>query len=284
VSGSTPNELPLDGSIAIVTGGGSSIGLGSARKFVLDGSSVLIVGRNAAKLARAEEVLRAEARAGARVGSFVADVTDETQLLAAFASIDDWDGALRICVASAGEAFPTPMIDGDYEKFRAVVDLNLNGLYLTIRSAARAMRDVGGGSIVGVSSTSAVSTIRGLSGYCASKAGADMLVRVAADELGPLNIRVNSVRPGLTRREAASPIFSDPDTLSAILDRVPLGRTGTVEDSAAIIRFLAGPESSWITGTNISVDGGSSLRGGLDLTRAMTRGAPAVDATSPSPE
>jgi NAD(P)-dependent dehydrogenase (short-subunit alcohol dehydrogenase family) len=264
-------ELALAGSIAVITGGGSSIGLASARAFVRDGASVLIVGRNTDKLARAEAALRSESRGDALVGSFAADVTVNEQIAAAFESVVSWPGAVRICVASAGAAFPTPILDSDPSAFRAVVDLNLNGLYATLQCAARAMRDAGGGSFVAISSTSAVSTIRGLAGYCASKAAVDMLVRVAADELGPFNIRVNSVRPGLTRREAASPIFDYPETLQMVVSGIPLGRAGTVEDSAGIIRFLAGPESSWITGASVNVDGGGSLRGGLDLTETMKR-------------
>lgn len=102
--------------------------------------------------------------------------------------------------------------------------------------------------------------------YCAAKAGLEMLCRVAADELGHAGVRVNMVRPGLTRNGNAEHLSSDPDVVAAYMVQQPLARVGEAGDIAAAIRFLAGPESSWITGEAITVDGGTSLRRFPDLT------------------
>jgi NAD(P)-dependent dehydrogenase (short-subunit alcohol dehydrogenase family) len=275
---------PLAGQVAMITGGGSSIGYASARHLLRDGASVLIVGRDVAKLQRATRTLQDES-AVERVGWMAADVTVESQIEAAFARAADLPGTLSICVASAGGAVPTPLPHGDTDAFRAVVDLNLVGVYLTIKHAADVMiRERTAGSCIAISSTSAVVTIPGLAAYCASKAAVDMLVRVAADELGEHGIRVNAVRPGLTKREARSPIFGDPELLGSFVRGTPLGRTGVPDDTAAAVRFLAGPESSWITGQCLTIDGGSTLRGRPDLSSALPRFAPLVTERHPLAE
>ena len=108
-------------------------------------------------------------------------------------------------------------------------------------------------------------THRHLGAYAVAKAGIEMLVRNAADELGAYGVRVNGVRPGLVPTDASGPLNDDAATREDYLAQMPLGRTGTVEDVAALVAFLAGPESTWITGQLIGVDGGHSLRRGPDL-------------------
>ncbi|HVM41197.1 MAG TPA: SDR family oxidoreductase, partial [Acidimicrobiia bacterium] len=104
-----------------------------------------------------------------------------------------------------------------------------------------------------------------MSPYSVSKAGLETLVQNAADELGMAGIRVNAVRPGLVPTEMATPLHSNEDIVADYLAQMPLARLGTVEDVAAAVRFLAGPESSWITGQCLGVDGGHALRRGPDL-------------------
>ena len=106
--------------------------------------------------------------------------------------------------------------------------------------------------------------------YCVSKAGIDMLVRNTADELGADGVRVNSVLPGLVDTELAAGLFAAEPVYQDYLTCMPLGRTGTVADIAAAVRFLCGPESSWITGVNLSVDGGHHLRRGPNVDWFLT--------------
>jgi NAD(P)-dependent dehydrogenase (short-subunit alcohol dehydrogenase family) len=122
----------------------------------------------------------------------------------------------------------------------------------------------GGGSIVGMSSGAGHFPHRWLWAYGAAKGGIDQLCRNAADELGPLGIRVNSVQPGIVDDELMAPITAGGPLLDHYLGHMPLGRVGRVEDVAEAVRFLAGPESSWITGVNLAIDGGHHLRQGAD--------------------
>ncbi|MBA2624758.1 MAG: SDR family oxidoreductase, partial [Acidimicrobiia bacterium] len=123
----------------------------------------------------------------------------------------------------------------------------------------------GGGSIVAISSVAAAVTHRFMAPYCVSKVALDGLVRNAADELGVAGIRVNSVRPGLVPTELAAPLEADEHTRTDYLAQMPVSRLGRVEDVADLVRFLAGPESGWVTGQTVSVDGGHHLRRGPDI-------------------
>ena len=152
----------------------------------------------------------------------------------------------------------------DVGAIRATVDLNLVGTMLCIKHAVPAMKAAGGGSIIGMSSGAGHFPHRWLWAYGAAKAGIDMVCRYAAEELGEAGIRVNSVQPGIVDDELMAPITGGGKLLDDYLAGMPLGRVGTVDDIAAAVRFLAGPESSWITGVNLPIDGGHHLRKGAD--------------------
>ncbi|HWW52658.1 MAG TPA: SDR family oxidoreductase [Acidimicrobiales bacterium] len=261
----------LSGMSALVTGGGSGIGLGCARRLVVDGAAVTICGRSEERLQSAADEL-AKARAGtggsAPVEWVAADVTDEEQVRTAIErATTNGDGRLDAVVACAGGSLHMgPLVVSDTTSWRATVDLNITGTFLTIKHAAPVMVRGGGGSIVAISSIAAPLTHRYLGAYSVSKAAVDMLVRVAADELGPSNVRVNAVRPGLVDTEMVSSITSTPAVLEDYLDQMPIRRVGTVDDIAAAVRYLVGPESSWVTGQCFGVDGGHALRRGPDYT------------------
>jgi NAD(P)-dependent dehydrogenase (short-subunit alcohol dehydrogenase family) len=132
--------------------------------------------------------------------------------------------------------------------------------YLVLKHAGGLMVRTGGGSIVAVSSMQAVQPAPMFAAYCAAKAGLEMLVRCAAEELGHHRIRVNAVRPGLTRTDATTGMFADDDVMTAYLDQQPIDRPGEADDVAGAIRYFCGPESSWTTGQCLSIDGGTTLR------------------------
>lgn len=256
----------LDGYGTLVTGGGSGIGEGCAVALARDGASVTICGRTLDRLETAAERIRAVAGGAATVATVVADVTDEEQIQAAVAAATKPTGQLHAVVASAGGSLHMgPLILADVDAVRATLDLNVIGTFLTLKHAAPRLADSGRGSFVGISSHAGLDTFRFLGAYGAAKAGLDMLMRVAADELGPARVRVNSVRPGIIANELMAAITAGGPVLDSYLENIPLHRVGTVEDVGALVRFLVGPESSWITGQSISVDGGQSLRKGADF-------------------
>lgn len=257
--------LPLAGRAALITGGGSGIGLASARHLLVDGASVTLAGRSEDRLQAAAAELGPLAPAGAAVTVAPCDVADEDQVTAAVALAAEAAGGLHLVVASAGTGTVAPVVSTPLAEWQRVLDANLTGAFLTFKHAGAALAASGGGSIVAISSIAAPLTHRYMAPYCVSKAGLDTLVRTTADELGRAGVRVNSVRPGVVATELGDHLIGDEAVLGDYLDQMPLRRVGTVDDVASAVRFLAGPEASWITGQCLGVDGGHTLRRGPDL-------------------
>jgi NAD(P)-dependent dehydrogenase (short-subunit alcohol dehydrogenase family) len=261
----TREAFPLQGSAALVTGGGSGIGLGCAQRFAADGAHVMIAGRSEDRLRGAVAEIERVAATGARVAYVVTDVTDEGQVEAAVARAAEL-GPLRAVVASAGgNSTMGPLTQIDTAKWRDTVELNITGTMLVLKHTARIMASAGGGSFVAISSIASSNTHRWFGAYGVSKAGIDHLVRLAADELGASGVRVNSILPGLVATDMVGAVTQGGPVLDDYLSCTPLGRVGQTEDIASLAAFLVGPESTWITGQNINVDGGHHLRRGPDF-------------------
>lgn len=261
----SPDSLVLRGQAALVTGGGSGIGLACAAALLRDGASVTIAGRTESKLVAAADELRGQAPEGTTVGHVACDVADEDQVAAAVAAAAEPTGSLELCVAAAGSGTLAPVVAMSGEQWNEIIGINLTGAFFTLKHAAAAMVKAGGGSFVGISSIAAPLSHRFMSVYCVSKAGLETLIRTAADELGQAGVRVNAVRPGLVPTELASALDGDPQVKADYLAQMPLGRVGTVDDIANAVRYLCGPESSWVTGQALGVDGGHHLRRGPDV-------------------
>jgi NAD(P)-dependent dehydrogenase (short-subunit alcohol dehydrogenase family) len=255
---------------ALVTGGGSGIGLGCAVRLAADGAHVTICGRTEAKLAKGLEALRAAAAPGVTVQAVAADVTSETDVEAAVARAAAATGRLDAVIASAGGAdWLGPVTQAPLEAWRRVLAVNLDGTFLTLKHAAAAMVHGGGGSFVGISSIAGARPHRWFGAYGPAKAGIEALCQMAADELGASGVRVNAVRPGLVATDLTVAMTSIASIRDDYLSQMPLGRVGAVEDVAALCRFLVGPESSWITGQVIGTDGGHALRRGPDFSSIL---------------
>jgi NAD(P)-dependent dehydrogenase (short-subunit alcohol dehydrogenase family) len=260
----------ITGKTALVTGGGSGIGLGVAKRFAADGAHVTIASRNEERLAAADTEIRAVAAPDVRVGYAVCDVTDEDDVARAVAQAAEATDELDILFACAGGSLHGgPIVTSEAAAWRATVDLNLIGTFHAIKHAAALMKQTGGGSIVGMSSIAGNKTHRLMSAYCASKAGIEMLVKCAADELGEFNIRVNAVQPGIVDTELMGFVTAGGPVLESYYANMPVARVGTVHDIAEAVRYLAGPESSWVTGQMLGIDGGHQLRAGPDYSSLM---------------
>jgi NAD(P)-dependent dehydrogenase (short-subunit alcohol dehydrogenase family) len=195
----------------------------------------------------------------------VADVTIEEQVAAAVRSAAQPADGLDILFANAGGSHHLGPFDvADLDDVRTTIDLNLVGTIICIKHAVPAMRDRGEGSIIGMSSGAGHFPHRWLWAYGASKAGLEEVCRYAAEEFGGDGIRVNVLQPGIIDDELMAPITGGGKLLDHYLANMPLGRVGTVNDVAEAVRFLAGPESSWITGACLPIDGGHHLRSGAD--------------------
>ncbi len=262
---SAQRDLPLAGMAAFITGGGSGIGLASAQWLARDGCAVTIAGRTEWKLTGAAETLRAEAPSGVEVRTVACDVADETAVSDAVAVASEAVGGLHIAVLAAGTGTFGPVLTTELAAWQATLDTNLTGTFLGIKHAGAAIARSGGGAIVAISSIAGPLTHRFMSAYCVSKAGLEALVRNAADELGIAKVRVNAVQPGLVPTDLASALVNDDGIRADYLDQMPLNRLGTVDDIAAGVRYLAGPDSSWVTGQCLAIDGGHTLRRGPNL-------------------
>jgi NAD(P)-dependent dehydrogenase (short-subunit alcohol dehydrogenase family) len=247
---------PLSGRYALVIGGGSGIGFGSARLLARDGAAVTLAGRTEEKLAAAAAALAEE---GVDVRWVRCDANEPGDVRAAVSAASD-DERLHIAVVVPGRGTTTPLLMYDDAAFAADVLGNVGPVFLTVKYAGRAMVRAGDGSVVAISSTAASFSTRYLSGYAAGKAAVDQLVRVAADELGGAGVRVNSIRSGFTITPATERQSHNVLLMQEFLRQQPLARHGEIDDQARAVRFLAGPESSWITGQNLCVDGGHTLR------------------------
>jgi NAD(P)-dependent dehydrogenase (short-subunit alcohol dehydrogenase family) len=228
---------------AIVTGGGSGIG-----------SAVVERLRKAGRDVVAWDL---------KGGDITCDISDPEAVTAALEQTVATHGVPDRLVACAGVGASGLLLDQSPEDWRRVLDTNLTGSWLTMRAVAKAMIEAGGGgSIVAVSSISGTVADRDMGAYCVSKAGLDMLVRVAAVEWGTHGIRVNAVGPGVTR----TPMLAKPEQLpgwvEGLSERTALGRLGQADDVAETITAVL--EMSWVTGQTVFSDGGLALHSPID--------------------
>jgi NAD(P)-dependent dehydrogenase (short-subunit alcohol dehydrogenase family) len=169
-------------------------------------------------------------------------------------------GRLGIAVAVVGGGTMKPLLMFDADELAADLKRNVISAFLVIKHATPLMTKGGGGSIVCISSDAAKIPWPFLATYNTTKGGVEGLVRGAALELAHLKIRVNAVRPGLVQTEATKTgLFANEEAMAAFLAEKPLGRTGIPDDIGAAVRYLAGPESSWVTGQSLGVEGGNEL-------------------------
>ncbi len=257
---SANENKPLAGQGALVTGGGGGIGGASAAFLARDGAAVTIMGRTEATLVEARDEIIAMAGADAKVQYVVGDALDAASLTNALAIAEASADRLAIAVSVVGGGTMKPLLMFDDAEVLDELQRNIVSAFLVIRNAVPLMAKGGGGSIVCISSDAAKIPWPFLALYNTSKAGVEGLVRGAALELGPLNIRVNAVRPGLVKTEATkNGLFKNEAVMAQFIAEKPLGRTGVPEDIAAGVRYLAGPESSWVTGQSIGIEGGNEL-------------------------
>jgi NAD(P)-dependent dehydrogenase (short-subunit alcohol dehydrogenase family) len=244
----------LSDSVAVVTGGNGGIGLGMAEGLVAAGAAVAIWGTNPDKNAAAAERLAA---LGGNVEAFVCDVSDETAVVEAFAATLHRFGKVDACFANAGVS---PMgirfDDMDLDEWRRITAINLDGAFLTFRTAVRHMLERGeGGSLIATSSLASVLGMARGEHYAAAKAGLSAMVRSLAVEYGRYGIRANAILPGWVETAMTAGWMSSERFQAAVLPRVPAGRWGTPEDFSGIAVYLASDASRYHSGDTIVIDG-----------------------------
>ncbi len=244
----------LSGKTALVTGSSAGLGLAMAEGLAQAGASIVLNGRDEAKLAATAKSFEA---AGHRVSARAFDVADEAAVRAAFERFDAEDVAIDILVNNAGNQLRKPMLDLTSDEWRGVVDAHLTAAFQIGREAARRMIARGtGGKIINIGSLASEVARATIAPYTAAKGGMKMLTRSMAAEWAQCNIQANAIGPGYIATEMNRALIDDPKFDAWVKGRTPSGRWGRPEDLIGATVFLASSASDYVNGQIIYVDGG----------------------------
>jgi len=243
------------GQTAIVTGASSGLGVAFAEALAECGANVVLAARRFERLEKlANELAR---KHSAKAIPIKTDVRQESDVLRMVKAAVEQFGSLEILVNNAGIASLSPSVDMSLEEWKKVIDVNLTGVFLCARTAAREMIKKNYGKIVNIASIyGAVGDVFHAAPYYASKGAVINLTRAFAIEWAQYKINVNAIAPGFFPSEMTEQVFKDENALKHILSRTPLGRTGEPSDLKTVLLYLSSPASNYVTGQTIFVDGG----------------------------
>jgi NAD(P)-dependent dehydrogenase (short-subunit alcohol dehydrogenase family) len=247
---SADNAFRLDGKRALVTGAGRGIGRAAALALAAAGAELVLVSRTASEL---DKVVDEIASGGGTARSLPFDVTQSDVVRGAFAEFDRLD----ILVNNAGINRPQPFLEVEEATLDSLLTLNVRAAFVVAQAAARLMVANGSGVIINMSSQMGhVGSERDRTVYVMTKHALEGLTKAMAVELAPKGVRAVSIAPTFVETPLSKPFLDDPETRRWILDRIPLGRVGTVEEVASAVVFLASPAAALVTGSSLLVDGG----------------------------
>ena len=245
--------MRLDGKVALISGGARGMGAAEAKLFASEGAKV-VIGDVLEEEGRQTEAQIAEA--GGEALFVPLDVTDEDDWNRAVSAAVERFGKLDILVNNAGIWNGDPVESESEQNWDRVMDINAKGVFLGTKAAIPAMREAGGGSIVNISSVAGIIGSRGATSYNASKGAVRILTKSTAVQCAAEGIRCNSVHPGPIQTDMLDMVYPDEETRQARRSAVPLGRTGEMADVAYGVLFLASDEASYMTGSELVIDGG----------------------------
>jgi len=252
------NRFRMDDRVALITGGNRGLGKAMAEALAEAGANVVVTSRSAEDAAAVAGQL--EARYGRACRGYACDVTRPEEITALVANVIAEFGQIDALINNAGINIRGPIEALSLEEFRTVQDTNVTGMWLLCREVAPHMKARRYGRVINVGSTLSVVAMPDRTLYATSKGAVLQLTRALALEWAPWNITVNAMLPGPFGTEMNRPLLEDPEKYQAFVSQVPLGRWGELEEIGGLALFLASDASSFVTGADITIDGGWTAR------------------------
>lgn len=249
--------MRLTGKVAVITGAGSGMGEETAKLFAREGATVVATDINLEAVTRVVETIRSN---GGEAIALQHDVTSRNDWENIYNEVQSVCGKLDVLVNNAGIALAKPFLDQTEEDWARTYRINIDGVMLGTQYAIPLMEQNGGGSIVNISSISALTGMAGAGAYTASKGAVRSLTKAAAVDYGKHNIRVNSVHPGYIVTPMSAPHMEHPHYKQHFLNQIALPNLGRAEEVATAVLFLASDEANHITGIELPVDGGVTAK------------------------
>jgi len=254
IPGDVTPKFRLDGKTALVTGAGRGIGRSAAIALAYAGGDVWLSSRTQGDLDAAVAEIKA---GGGRAHALVCDVTDAAAVNRAVASLPSLD----VLVNNAGMNIPQPFVDVSKANLDKVLDLNIRAMFITAQAAVKKMlespdRKSRGASVINITSQMGHVGAPTRTVYCLTKHAIEGFTKALAVELAPQNIRVNSIAPTFLETPMTAPMFARPEFAKWVMDRIPLGRLGQLDEVAAAVVFVASDAASLMTGASLVIDGG----------------------------
>ncbi|MGE5418249.1 MAG: SDR family NAD(P)-dependent oxidoreductase [Acidobacteriota bacterium] len=250
--------MKLKEKVAVITGGGTGIGRDAAMALAREGAKIIVSGRRLEPLEETVQLIKSE---GGEAAAVSADVTNWDSISALQEATKKLYGNVDILVNNAGSALYKPFLDITLEEFDYVMNIDLRSVFAVTKAFVPMMIENGGGSVINISSILGVFGGMNQSAYCAAKGGVNNMTRALAAELGPMQIRVNCICPSHIETPMMAPMLDhlkEKGKMEKLEKVFPLRRIGFPADTSGAVLFYAGPDSSWVTGTIMVLDGGMS--------------------------